>query len=1190
LNRGRFELQDYLLKQTEYNYITNQAALNPWNLIYGVSGSQRSAVAAFLAQQQQKDLLYVAENTQKIQEIIDDLQFWLPDYRIYYFPALDVLPFEVLAQSRETRWQRLETIQGLLFAQGPVAVVTTVEALRKTLQDPSYIRGSYKNVHVGERLDVQKLLAWLIERGYERVDRVEEKGQIALRGGIMDIYCPSEDKPYRIEFFDDEIDSIRTFSPETQRSLDKMESVFLSPASECIFNEEQRQIILENLAKESQKEEKKKKNKEEGEQEGGCRASELMELIREGCYFPGHEQLLPYTKEEPSLLTDYFPSRPLTVLVEPFRQKEASQFWEKEYHETCIDLLKKGRICPGQMANYLSLDELVSELGSQGMTFLSLLPKRPHWFEKTNLLGVSAKTVSLFLNKSQLLADELKEWRRLHYSVMIVVSSEERARRLQESLRDLGIEAGYEGKDYRPLPQKISIVSGKVSSGFDFTGFKLAVVTEHELYYQPKQKAKRKIFKDGKRPVLLEDLKPGDYVVHVNHGIGRYEGIENIAVQDTQRDYLMISYSGGDKLYVPTDQAGLLQKYSGQEGIRPKLSKLGGSDWARTKAKAKKAIEDMADELLALYAAREAMPGFAFPEDTPWQKDFEEAFPYEETPDQLKSIAEVKADMERPRPMDRLLCGDVGYGKTEVAMRAAFKAVTAGKQVAVLVPTTVLSQQHYKTFQQRFEGFAIEVAVLNRFRTAKEQKETLQKLASGQVDIVIGTHRLLSKDVVFKDLGLLIVDEEQRFGVSHKERIKQMKKNVDVLTLTATPIPRTLHMAMTGIRDMSVIETPPEERYPVQTFVVEHSPQLIREAIRRELGRGGQVYYLHNRIEDIEKVSEQIQQLVPEARVATAHGRMTELALERVMYDFMEGNFDVLVCTTIIESGLDIANANTVIIDQADRLGLAQLYQIRGRVGRSNRVAYAYLTYDKEKTISEVAEKRLSAIREFTELGAGYKIALRDLEIRGAGNLLGAEQHGQIAAIGFDLYCKMLEDEVRLRRLQYGKEEGTDAAETVEDTEPVTIDLHVKAFIPASYVQDEGTKIGFYQRINHASDKEDIEDLREELVDRFGDIPEPLENLLHIGAIKTMAKRAGIEAVAQDEKYIRIKMKENHGLTGQELMDFVRRYRRQVSFNAAQGLEIVIQLAQIDQKNIIQFLEKITEELLNLVNKGQTLV
>lgn len=1190
MKTGTAALQSFLKKQAEYAFVMDQLKANPYQLIYGASGAQRGALASLTAQNLGKNLLYIAENAQKIQEIIDDLNFWLPGYQTYAFPALDILPFEVLAQSKETRWQRLTALQGLLFSEKPAAVVTTIEALRKTMQVPGQIKNAFRTFKVGERVQIQDFLRWLVRHGYERVERVEEKGQFALRGGIMDVFCPTAEWPCRLEFFDDEIDSIRAFSQETQRSLDKLDRLWLAPASECVFNEPQREQILQGLRLEAKGKAVKKKEEPAAGAETGQRALQLIEWLEEGSFFPGHEQLLPYTGEETYLLTDYFQGDVLTVLEEPSRQRESSELWEKEYEETCLALLDKGRICPGQMQNYLLLDALVLKLGVHGMLFLALLPKRPHWFPQTGMLSVTAKTVSLFLQKIQLLSDELKEWRRLQYSVLMVVSSEERARRLQEGLRDAGVEVSFEAGGYKPEPKKISMILGKLSGGFDFPGMRLAVVSEHELFYQPKKKARRKMYQEGKRQLLLEDLKPGDYVVHVNYGIGRYDGIENIKVQDAQRDYLVISFQGADRLYVPTDQAGYLQKYTGMEGAKPKLSKLGGSEWSRIKAKAQKAVSDMADELLELYAVREAMPGFAFATDTPWQKEFEESFPYEETEDQLRSIEEVKKDMEKKRPMDRLLCGDVGYGKTEVAMRAAFKAASAGKQVAVLVPTTVLAQQHYNTFRERFEGFAIEVGVLNRFRTAKEQKEALDRLAQGRLDILIGTHRLLSKDVVFKNLGLLVVDEEQRFGVAHKERIKQIKQAIDVLTLTATPIPRTLHMAMTGIRDLSVIETPPEERYPVQTYVVEHSLPLIREAIRRELGRGGQVYYLHNRIEDIDRVREMVSQLVPEAAVGIAHGRMTELALERTMYDFMEGEIDVLVCTTIIESGLDIANANTVIIDQADRLGLAQLYQIRGRVGRSNRVAYAYLTYAKEKTLTEISEKRLSAIREFTDLGAGYKIALRDLEIRGAGNLLGSEQHGQIAAVGFDLYCRMLEEEVRKKRSQQAIQQGRIPEETESEQPMVSIDLQVKAYIPAEYMEDAGTKIDFYQRINDARQKEDIEALREELVDRFGDLPDPLENLLRIGAIKAMAKEARILAVTQEPKVIKISMAEGHGLTGPELMELVRRYRRQVTFDAARGLEISVQLQKIDQSDVIRFLEKIVEELFTLVTKGKSLI
>ncbi len=1223
-------IENYMKKQSEFTFLAQQVREKNYNLVYGLSGAQAAFLAAALSVNQGKDLLFIAENAQKVRELMEDLGFWLKDYQILYFPALDVLPFEVLAQSRETRWTRLEVLQSLLFPRGPVAVVTTVEALRKTLLSPELLKESFRSLAVGQKADTMELAAWLTARGYERVERVEEKGQIALRGGILDIFCPTAPQPWRFEFFDDEVDSIRSFRPDTQRSVDKLEQVLIAPASECIFTDGQKAEIIEALKKEEEKKKAPRKGKKrvatpfsaaeisagltalkglsgaeasfagagpaagdtgtaEAAETGENRCRQLIELLQEGCFFPGHEQLLPYLDGSAiTVLSGYFSRPMLPVLAEPSRQKETSGLWEKEYEETCLTLLEKGRICPGQMQSYLLFEDLLRSVGREGMLYLALLPKRPGWLGEVNVLGVTCRGVSLFLKKIQLLADELREWQRQQSCVIIAVGSKERGIRLRDGLRDMGVESSWVEEPLTPAYGQVLITEGKISGGFDLPAYKLVLISEHELYFQPKKKATRKVFKEGKKVLYLEDLKAGDYVVHINYGIGRFEGIENIAVADSQRDYLVISYSGTDRLYVPTDQAELLQKYTGQEGAKPKLSKLGGSEWKRAKAKARKAVEGMAEDLLELYAAREAMPGTAFPEDSPWQKEFEESFPFEETEDQLRCIGEVKRDMEKHRPMDRLLCGDVGYGKTEVAIRAAFKAASAGKQVAVLVPTTVLAQQHYNTFRERLEGFAVEVAVLNRFRSVAEQKETLKRLAQGRVDILIGTHRILSKDVEFKNLGLLVVDEEQRFGVTHKERIKKLKETVDVLTLTATPIPRTLHMAMAGLRDLSVIETAPEERYPVQTYVVEHSLPLIREAIRREMGRGGQVYYVHNRIEDIDKVRQSIEELVPEARVASAHGRMTELALEEAMMEFMEGDIDVLVCTTIIESGLDISNANTVIIDQADRLGLAQLYQIRGRVGRSSRVAYAYLTYSRDKTLSEVAEKRLSAIREFTELGAGYKIAMRDLEIRGAGNLLGAEQHGQIAAVGFDLYCRMLDEAVEKKKRQLAGQaplEGRDDS-LAGEIEAVSIDLQAKAYIPQEYMDDESAKIDFYQRINNARGRQDIDEIFDEMIDRFGDLPQPVENLLAIGLIKAIAKEAKIASVTQDAKYIRILMARNHNLKGPELMELVRSFNRRISFNAADRLEILIQPARLEQKDVIGFLTKVTEAVAALTGKA----
>ena len=1232
---GIINLQAHLKDQTEYNFIIQQAEENKYNLIHGVSGGQRGFLCAAIASSLDRDVLFIAENALKTQEMIDDLSYWLPGYQTMLFPALDILAFDVLAQSKETRWKRLEVIQALLFAEGPVAIVTTLDALRKTMLPKTQLLEHYRMLGVGDTVEVAELAAWLIDQGYERAERVEEKGQIAIRGGILDVFSPGAVKPWRLEFFDDEIDSIRVFSPETQRSVEKVKSILLSPASECVFTEEQRLKISAGLQREKAELKKRGKRKGRGQGkaaaagygkaaaideaeaalhsdadtsgatfhsetdisgatflssadtagaaagEGGDRADQLAEMIVESPFFPGHEQLLPYVGDEACLITDYFGRPVLPVMAEPSRQKEASQLWEREYSEICMDLLEKGRICPGQMQAWLYIEDLVRKLGEKGFLFLALLPRRPSWFGSINTMGLTAKSVSLFLKKIQLLADELIEWRRQQYNMLILVGSRERGARLRDSLRDMGLESSWTKGDYRPANGGIYIMQGKISGGFDLPGLKLAVVSEYELYYQPKKKSAKKIFREGGKPFYLDDLKPGDYIVHINYGIGKYQGIENITVNDAQRDYLVINYSGTDRLYVPTDQAELLQKYTGQEGTKPKISRLGGSEWGKAKAKTRKAVDDMAEDLLELYAAREALPGYAYGEDTVWQKEFEETFPFEETPDQLRSIEEVKVDMEKSRPMDRLLCGDVGYGKTEVAMRAAFKAAAAGRQVAILVPTTVLAQQHYATFRERLEGFAIEVAVLNRFRSPGEQKDTLKRLSQGRVDILIGTHRILSADVKFKNLGLLVVDEEQRFGVGHKEKIKKLKQTVDVLTLTATPIPRTLHMAMSGLRDLSVIETAPEDRYPVQTYVVEHSAPLIREAIMRELGRGGQVYYVHNRIEDIDRVRENVAAMAPEAQVASAHGRMTEAVLERTMVDFLEGRTDVLVCTTIIESGLDIGNANTVIIDNADRLGLAQLYQIRGRVGRSNRVAYAYLTYTKERTVTEVAEKRMSAIREFTELGAGYKIAMRDLEIRGAGNLLGAEQHGQIAAVGFDLYCRMLNDAMRKKRLE--RETGQPQPDTPDDElETVTIDLKVKAYIPAEYIDDESAKIDFYQRINCATNAEDIGDLREEMTDRFGDLPAPLENLLAIGLIKTEAKRAKIAGVIQEQDQIRITMAPDHSLQSAELIELVKRFNRKISFQAAEKLEILIKPGRNEAQDMIGYLSKVMESLLNL--------
>lgn len=1170
----------YLKNGKEYGFLREQVGKAKFNLIYGVTGSQKSVIAALLGEIERKSLLYIVESPVRSKEVFDDLCNLLPANTVQFFPSLDTIPFEVLAQSHETRRKRLEVLEGLVTGKIQV-VVTTLEALSKSMMPPAIVEKALLTLRVGQRVNLEELLAHLVTVGYQGLEKVEDKGQFALRGGILDIFPPTLENPVRIEFFDDEIDSIRLFAVENQRSLRKVEEIFLFPATEFFVWSADKNRVLQKIRQEEA--ELLKKLERSGRKEAYDHFSEKIKQIEEFMlneqYFPGYEQLLPYFTEKKATLFDYFPERPLVIFDEPGRQRESSQGREREIQETYLALLEKGKVLPGQVNNYLNWEEIWNIILPMKLVFFSLLPKKPAELEAVNLVGISAKTTGLFMGKTRLLADELKELKRLRNAVVILVNSRERGERLQQGLRDLDVEAVYVEEGFNPQGGSIYITTGHLTSGFEFTAWRLVVFTEHELYNQPKKRMPRRMFQEGKKVTVLEDLHSGDYVVHVNHGIGRYTGIEKLVVGESEKDYLVIKYQGEDKLYVPTDQVGFLQKYSYQEGQSPKLSRLGGNEWNRVKSKVKSSVKDLAQQLLVLYAVREAQPGHAFAPDTPWQNEFEDAFPYEETDDQLKSIREVKRDMEKTRAMDRLLCGDVGYGKTEVAIRAAFKAALDGRQTAVLVPTTVLAQQHYNTFRERFEGFPVTVDVLSRFRSVKDQKEILKNLELGRIDVIIGTHRLLSKGIAFRNLGLLIIDEEQRFGVVHKERLKNLKKTVDVLTLTATPIPRTLQMSLAGVRDMSIIETPPEDRYPVQTFVVEYSPQLVREAIRRELGRGGQVYYVHNRVEDIERTLRELQELIPEARVGVAHGQMPELQLENVMLDLMEGNLDVLVCTTIIESGLDIANVNTLIIDEADKLGLSQLYQLRGRVGRSNRVAYAYLTYKKDKVLSEIAEKRLNAIREFTELGSGLKIAMRDLEIRGSGNILGAEQSGQIAAVGFDLYCRMLEEAVREAK-----------GEEVQEEKIVTIDIQVRAYISQEYISDNSTKIDFYQRINAVKKQEELDLLAEELKDRFGDLPEPLVNLLKIAAIKLVATASKVSSITQEKELIKITMEEDHGLTGNKLMELARRYRRQVSFNASKGLEVLVNIQGIAQKQMLVFLEEILTEISTLVNEDKILI
>lgn len=1058
-------------------------------LLYGLSGGQKSYVLAGMLQEKGKRALVITEDNRQMDLLIRDLENLLPDAQILPFPIFEVLPYDVLAVSREATEKRLQALTKLVSGE-EVIVVTSVKALQLKLIPPQFFAQENILLRVGESIDIAELTKKLVELGYERLPMVENKGQFSIRGGIIDIFSVASEKPFRIEFFDVEIDSIREFDAMTQRSIGNVPEVLIPPARE-IFATGERFI------------EGKKKlaaafEKQLAKVAGAAKLTENLTKKMEKAIgemeennFTNLEQYLPFFYDELSILPEYLGGEGLIILDEPQRLRERMNEASGEVNQIFGELLLEGKALQGQLNLYGSFSDILKASLKYPVLGVSLLPKKlPEWNPQA-VYSFSLRSNLVFHGQMDIFAGELQEWLKRRYTVLLVAQTKSRFDKLAGVLTERGI-------PYRTdfTEQGVVLLQGALQNGFEFPQLHLAVITDEEIFGRAQhQRRKAKKIKDAAPLKVFTDLKEGDYVVHINHGIGKYMGIETLDAGGVNRDYLLIRYAGEDKLYVPVEQVGLIQKYVGEEGKLPKVNRLGGGEWSKVRHRVKASVEDLAKELLSLYAKRAQAPGFAFSPDTPWQREFEDYFPYEETPDQLQAIAEIKRDMEAPKVMDRLLCGDVGYGKTEVAIRAAFKAVMNGKQVAVLVPTTILAQQHFNTFQERCANFPIKIEVLSRFRSPSEQKKILQDMKLGQVDIVIGTHRLLQKDVKFKDLGLLIVDEEQRFGVAHKEKLKKLKTSVDVLTLTATPIPRTLHMAMVGVRDMSVIETPPENRYPVQTFVMEHNYELIRDVIRRELNREGQVYYVHNRVHDIEKVAAALGAIVPEARIAVGHGQMKEEELENVMLGFMLGEYDVLVCTTIIETGLDIPNVNTIIIDHADKMGLSQLYQLRGRVGRSNRMAFAYLTYEKDKVLSEVAEKRLHAIREFTEFGSGFKIALRDLEIRGAGNILGPEQHGHIVSVGFEMYCRMLEDAIKEMR----------GERVVEIPEP-QMELDIDAYIPDTYVTDPNQKIALYKRIALIEDLDSLREMEDEIMDRYGDLPEVVMNLLGVMGLKILAR------------------------------------------------------------------------------------
>ncbi|RUL49142.1 transcription-repair coupling factor [Lysinibacillus antri] len=1079
-------------------------------LITGLTGSARPVLIHSIFKQLKRSIYILSPNLLQAQKLVDDLSSLVGEDYVYYYPADEFIAADLTIASPELRANRIATLDHLVKNDLGIYVIP-IAGMRKMMTPVAQWKSAFLEASIGKEIDIEEWLLQLVKMGYTRGQMVTTPGEFALRGGILDVYPPYAESPIRIELFDVEIDSIRTFSADDQRSIDRLESIQILPATELLLTTEQRFELAERLEIALGRSLKKVKKQEV--QEALYQNIEYdIEMLKQG-NIPNHvTKYGSLLYDEISFLGDYFAKDGIVLFDELGRIQEVMDAWEKEEEDWFMSLIEEGKIVHDVNPSF-AFKEVVSMIEQQKLYFaLFARTFAGVTFKKTT--NFSCKPMQQFHGQIELLKNEVERWSQESFTVLFVAEGKERIKKMQSLLEEYDIHSLLG----TPKEAGIYLVDGSLQTGFELPLQRIAIVTDDELF---KQQAKRKPRRQQKmsnaeRIKSYTEIKPGDYVVHVHHGIGKYIGIETLEVNGTHKDYLHIRYRADDKLYVPVDQIDLIQKYVASEGKEPKLHKLGGAEWKKTKAKVSSAVNDIADDLIKLYAKREAEKGYAFAPDTDEQRNFEASFPYEETEDQLRSIIEVKRDMERERPMDRLVCGDVGYGKTEVAIRAAFKAIMDGKQVAFLVPTTILAQQHYESIQERFQEYAINVGLLSRFRTKKQQTETIKGLKEGTVDMVIGTHRILSKDLVFHDLGLLIVDEEQRFGVTHKEKIKQLKTNVDVLTLTATPIPRTLHMSMVGVRDLSVIETPPQNRFPVQTYVMEYNGALIREAIEREMARGGQTFYLYNRVEDMTRKVEEIQMLVPEARVGYAHGKMTETQLESVILNFLDGEYDVLVTTTIIETGVDIPNVNTLIVHDADRMGLSQLYQLRGRVGRSNRIAYAYFMYQRDKVLTDVAEQRLQAIKEFTELGSGFKIAMRDLSIRGAGNLLGAQQHGFIDSVGYDLYSQMLEEAIVERQTGVKK----------EDIPDVEIILHTDAYIPDKYIPDGYQKIQMYKRIKSMDRIDDYNEIIDELHDRFGDLPDETEKLLRIARIKVWALEAGITAIKEKQKIISIYLSE----------------------------------------------------------------
>ena len=1103
------------------------------HLTYALSGERELAPYA-------RFRLILTYSDKRVRQIQSEYVFY--DRNTVVFPARDLIFYQADLRGKALEKERMLCLRRIMEGR-PTTIVTTFAALMTPQVPLRTLQGSVLALEKKQRVGLDQLSAKLLQLGYEKTVQVEEPGQFAVRGDIVDIYDLTEENPCRLEFFDDEIDSIRSFDLETQRSIEQMESVRIYPAAELVMSDARRRDGLARIR--AEKEETVQTLRDQGRMEAAHRLSqeteEILERAEEFQDYAGLDGYIHYFyPQTDSFLELLSKDQTMVFLDEPSHIREEADAVELEFRESTISRSEKGYVLPGQMQLVSSVETIEAKMKGYRCLGLTELASGNSLLLPECIVSVHARSVAAYNKSFDSLAEDLRKYRLQKYRCIIISASRTRAKRLAADLTARGLTSFYSENPDRILePGEIMTYYGSIAHGFEYPQLKFIVIAETDIFGAGIRKKTKKHRYEGESIRDFAQLKVGDYVVHEDHGIGIYRGVEKIEVDGIAKDYIKIEYGGGGTLYILPGELKVLQKYASQEAAKPKLNKLGSQEWAATRNKVKGAVEEVAADLVQLYAKRQSMKGHAFEKDTVWQKEFEEMFPFEETQDQLNAIADTKRDMESDKIMDRLICGDVGFGKTEIAIRAAFKAVQDGRQVAVLVPTTILAQQHFNTFTERMKEYPVCVEMLSRFRTAAEQKKTLSGIASGRVDIVIGTHRLLSKDVTFKSLGLLVVDEEQRFGVAHKEKIKKLRENVDVLTLSATPIPRTLHMSMIGIRDMSVLEEAPQDRVSIQTYVMEYNEEMVREAVLRELSRGGQVYYVYNRVNDIAEVSARLCQLIPEARIGFAHGQMNMQELEKVMYDFISGQIDVLVSTTIIETGLDISNVNTIIIHDSDRMGLSQLYQLRGRVGRSSRTAYAFLMYKRDKLLREEAQKRLAAIREFTDLGSGFRIAMRDLEIRGAGAVLGKAQHGHMAAVGYDLYCKMLDTAVK-------EAKGL----PVQEERNVVVNLSADAFIPGSYILNEAQKLDIYKKIAAVASLEDCEDIRDELRDRFGEkIPAPAENLLRIALIRSVAEKLDIAEIAGGAGTIRFTLTPDAGIQVARIPSFLAGHKGKLTFS-----------------------------------------